>query len=150
MGRKIFFWPISGTEFDYFWSRLGKNKFPGAFQLLKYTFVQKYRIAPANSPCRGLRDDPGAVLKKLSCNYARDHFGRKISRPFSEQEKGCYTEKDYHACTRLRIKSKFLVHERVEKNYSYTKSRPSFPSLRSQMVHPLVLIFFSEICELRY
>ena len=27
--------PISGTEFDHFWNWFGKNKFPGALQLLK-------------------------------------------------------------------------------------------------------------------
>ena len=35
LGRKIFFCPISGTEFDHFWNWLGKNKFPGALRLLK-------------------------------------------------------------------------------------------------------------------
>ena len=33
--EKIFFCPMSGTEFDHFWNWLGKNKFPGALQLLK-------------------------------------------------------------------------------------------------------------------
>ena len=35
LGRNIFFCPISGTEFDHFWNWFGKNKFPGALQLLK-------------------------------------------------------------------------------------------------------------------
>ena len=34
-GRKLFFCPISGTEFDHFWNWFGKNKFPGALQLFK-------------------------------------------------------------------------------------------------------------------
>ena len=50
LGRKIFFCPISGTEFDHFWNWFGKNKFPGALQLLKQTFAQKYRIVLASSP----------------------------------------------------------------------------------------------------
>ena len=27
--EKIFFWPISGTEFGHFWNWLVKSKFPG-------------------------------------------------------------------------------------------------------------------------
>ena len=33
--KQIFFCPISGMEFDHFWNWFGKNKFPGALQLLK-------------------------------------------------------------------------------------------------------------------
>ena len=46
----ICFCPITGTEFDHFWNWFGKNKFPGALQLLKQTFTQKYCIVPASSP----------------------------------------------------------------------------------------------------
>ena len=35
LGKKNFFCPISGTEFDHFWNWFGKNKFPVALQLLK-------------------------------------------------------------------------------------------------------------------
>ena len=35
LGRKMFFCPISGKEFDQFWNWFGKNKFPGALQHLK-------------------------------------------------------------------------------------------------------------------
>ena len=41
---------ISRTEFDLFCNWFGKNKFPGALQLFKQTFAQKYCIVPASSP----------------------------------------------------------------------------------------------------
>ena len=37
--KKYFSGQISRMEFDHFWNWLSNNKFPGALQLLKYTFA---------------------------------------------------------------------------------------------------------------
>ena len=40
---KIFFWPISGKDFERFFKWFGKSTFPQALSLLKYTLARKYQ-----------------------------------------------------------------------------------------------------------
>ena len=43
--RKIFFWQISGKDFERLWNWFGKSNFPQALSVLKYTLARKYPSA---------------------------------------------------------------------------------------------------------